>query len=99
MQTVVKNNQSLLDIAIQVSGSAEAAFDIALANNINITAELQTGQTLQIPISGRENRQIVSYYKINGIEPATAITGIEDITMLGEGIEFWAIEYDFTIDN
>lgn len=92
----VLNNQSLFDIAIQTLGSAEAAFDIALANNISITDDLEVGQTLQIPqaVTDYVRKQTVNYYKINDIKPATAI----DSTMaVPEGIEFWAIEYDFVI--
>jgi hypothetical protein len=73
MTVKVLNNQSLLDIAIQELGSADAAFDIALINNINITDDLQTGQILQIPQTANDyvRRQIVNYYKINEIKPAT----------------------------
>jgi LysM repeat protein len=78
MQVKALNNQSLLDIAIQEMGSAEAAFDIALANNIGVTDDLQVGQTLQIPQSTNDyvRKQIVNYYKINNIKPATQWQGI-----------------------
>jgi hypothetical protein len=97
MEVKVLNNQSLFDIAIQTLGSAEAAFDIALANNLSITDDLEVGHLLQIPqqTSDYVKKQTVEYYRINGIKPATAIDN--EITVLLEGIEFWAIEYDFII--
>ncbi|MDR2064396.1 MAG: hypothetical protein LBP85_01600 [Prevotellaceae bacterium] len=97
MEVKVLNNQSLFDIAIRELGSAEAAFDIALANNIGITDDLQPRQVLQIPQiqSDYVKKQTVDYYKINDIKPATAIDS--EINILLEGLEFWAIEYDFTI--
>ncbi|MDR1984972.1 MAG: hypothetical protein LBQ28_09145 [Prevotellaceae bacterium] len=96
MEYIALNNQSLLDIAIQELGSAEAAFDIAKANNISITDDLQAGQILQIPqLSGDYVRkQTVNYYKVNEIKPATSI-GNE--VFIYEGIEFWAVEMDFGV--
>ncbi|MDR3287049.1 MAG: LysM domain-containing protein [Prevotellaceae bacterium] len=96
MQTTVKNRQTLLDIAVQEMGSAEAVFELAAANNLSITDEPENGQILQIPQSTGEYvpRQIVNYYNVNKIKPATAI---ENTIIIPEGIEFWAIEYDFTV--
>ncbi|MDR1199068.1 MAG: hypothetical protein LBK94_08690 [Prevotellaceae bacterium] len=73
MQVKVLNNQSLLDVAIQEMGSAEAAFDIALANSIDVTDDLQVGQILQIPQAASDyiRKQTVNHYKINNIKPAT----------------------------
>ena len=97
MKIAVKNNQCLFDIAIQTLGSAEAIFAIAEANNISISDNLTTGQKLQIP---RENvhaqRKIAEYYAVNNIYPATAID--DNKTIVPEGIEYWAIEYDFTVN-
>ncbi|MDR3227757.1 MAG: LysM domain-containing protein [Prevotellaceae bacterium] len=96
MQTTVQNRQTLLDIAVQEMGSAEAVFELAAANNLSITDALENGQILQIPQSANNyvQRQVVKYYNVNKINPATAI---ENATP--EGIEFWAIEYDFVING
>jgi hypothetical protein len=70
-------NQSLLDIAIQEFGSAEAAFDIALLNDLSITDELTAGQVLEIPFFEKmefANRPIADYYKNRGLKPATALS-------------------------
>lgn len=74
MSYTVLSNQSLLDIAIIAFGSAAAAFDIALFNDLQLDAELQTGQILNLPNNALINRQIVAYYAARGLKPATALT-------------------------
>jgi len=86
MEIIAQNNQSLLDISLQVSGSAEDAFNLAVGNDLSITDDLTVGQTFRFtetPI----NRRVVDYYQSNSIFPATAImtdtaerSGIFDIT-------------------
>ena len=70
MEITVQNNQSLFDIALITSGSADAAYDIAMENNISITDKLTSGQKLTfsgIPV----NKTVVDFYTINNIKPAT----------------------------
>jgi hypothetical protein len=77
MNTVALINQTLLDIAVQMYGNAEAAFDLARANNISITDNLQVGAVLGLPTDdsvGGLNRPVANYFKNRGIKPATAIT-------------------------
>lgn len=97
MEAIVTNNQSLLDVAIQHSGSAEAAFDTALQNGISLTDDLDTGETLELPTAA--NRDIRQYYAVGGHRPATAVTvsDKEEASAAGEGIDFWAIGFDFVI--
>jgi hypothetical protein len=94
MEVRVLNGQSLFDIAVQAAGSVEAVFDIALANGIGITDELQPGTVLVIPAV--LNKQVADYYAANGIKPATALSA-DDATLLREGIEFWFVEFDFMV--
>lgn len=87
----VASRQSILDIAIQHCGSVEAAFQIALLNNLALTDELVPGQQIEIPAV--VNSSVVQYYEVNNIQPATALT--EDETP--GGIGYWIIELDFEI--
>jgi len=64
--------QSIFDIALMTCGIAEAAYDIALANDINITDSVE-GVALAIPGSIEKNKKVVEYYAINLIEPATEL--------------------------
>ena len=89
---IVLEGQSLLDIAIQCCGSAEAAYDIALLNNISITDDLAAGRELTIPAS--VNASVVTYYTQKGIRPATSLTDTD--TVFG-GIDYMGIEIDFIV--
>jgi hypothetical protein len=81
-------NQSLLDIAIQALGAAEAAFDIALLNNLSITDTIAPGLELTLPAV--VNTDIASYYAAKGLRPAT---GIEISAVSSQHI------FDTTFDN
>lgn len=89
--------QNLFDLAIQHCGSLEAAFDLAIANDLSLTDDLQAGQELDLPAV--QNAQVVQYYSVNRLQPATGITQDElnELLNTGEGIEFWAIEYEFAV--
>ncbi|MCU7615672.1 hypothetical protein NZ698_00560 [Chryseobacterium sp. PBS4-4] len=76
MTITVLPNQSLLDIAIQHTGSVYNAFAIAVANGLPVTETLTTGQSLAIPILDT-NMDVYSKYKKNKIEPATSLTNLE----------------------
>ena len=93
----VTSRQSVLDIALQHCGSLEAAFDLAQCNDISLTDDLAAGQTLTVPEP--TDTAMAQYYGVNDLQPATAITQAEinDTLNIGEGIEFWAIEYDFIV--
>ena len=85
--------QSLFDIALQTTGSVEAAFDMALLNLIAITDDIEAGRELtKVSVI---NNQIASYYSDKNIKPATFIQGAigDDIG----GIEYWAIETEFLV--
>ncbi|MDR2823598.1 MAG: hypothetical protein LBB41_00190 [Prevotellaceae bacterium] len=85
MQITVLQHQSLLDIAIQQYGDATAAFDIALANDLPLDAELAPGQKLTMPAAlqyGTADRTAAGYYATRHLHPATAITDGDD----GQGV-------------
>ena len=92
-----KIKQSLFDIAMEHAGSSEAAWDIAVANQLSITDDLTVGETLAVPMV--KNQRIVTFFQAIKHSPATAISTdeINNLLGVGEGIEFWAIEYDFVV--
>ena len=72
----VSEGQSMIDIAMQACGSADAAKDIAELNGLSIT---------DVPVIGRElltpdvvSKSIASYYQSNKIQPATASSESND---------------------
>ncbi len=89
---IVLEGQSLLDIAIQCCGSAEAAYDIAVLNGLSIADDLVAGRELSIPAAVKSS--VVSYYTQKGIRPATALTDTD--TAFG-GIDYMGIEIDFIV--
>lgn len=81
MAVKVIHNQSLLDIAIQEYGTIEAAFDLALANDLEVTDMLAPGMTLELPVSEYEDREMARYFKSRNNHPATGIFEIsEEVT-------------------
>lgn len=83
MTVVVQHNQSLLDIAIQETGTAETVVAIAIANNISVTQLLEVGAEIVIPEDVVGNNEILKYYKKNNIKPVTGKT-VSDGEMLFE---------------
>ena len=95
MQTIKTGiGQSIFDIAVQHTGTVEAAMDIALANGIAVDSELATGQILNHDHFVVVNKMILEYYLRNAITPATGLAAAQ---APGEGIGFWIIENDFII--
>ncbi|MDR2361706.1 MAG: hypothetical protein LBD91_03155 [Prevotellaceae bacterium] len=92
MEIQVLNGQTLFDVAMQAAGSVEAAHEIARANGLNVTDELMDGARLTVPAV--VDRQIVAYYRINAIKPATALP----MDTFSGGVEFWRVEQNFIIE-
>ena len=68
----VLSNQSIIDIAIQESGSALLAFEWAMVNNISITDLLVPGQKLIAPNFKTKDNDIAVYFKSRNQNIATA---------------------------
>jgi hypothetical protein len=90
-------NQSLLDIAVQESGSVLAAFDWAIANGISITDDLVPGQKLVYGVSVFENDDILNYFKNRNQLVATAISLDQNNQTPILGIGTMTIESTFII--
>ena len=98
MKITALHNQTLLDVAIRHCGTVEAVADIAILNNISITDDLIPGQLILIPLKDYGNQEIINYFSVNEIDPATAFT--EEHAALTEGnsgIGFWEIGNNFIV--
>lgn len=97
MQVTVRNNQWLGDIAIQESGSFETLFDLAVANEMSITADLKIGQ--QINLTKIDDKGIVEAFYKNEEFPASALRMANDEVQddCAGGIGCWIIEDDFIV--
>ncbi len=93
----VLHNQSLMDVAIQRTGNALNAFEIAKANNIGITDILTAGSTIVIPDSIIADVDIKNYYQSKAIQPATDITQTGEPGETPEGISYWILNKNFIV--
>ncbi len=76
MQVTVQNNQSLFDIAIQYTGTAETAFEIARANDCSITSNL-SGVSITIPSHHpNRNERVVKIIASEKLSPASYPDGV-----------------------
>lgn len=81
---IIYSGQSFLDKVIELTGSIENAFEMALLNKIMITDDVKIGNELQQ--SKITNRAIVDYFNSNN-RPATSISPnqpTEDYSFPGE---------------
>ncbi len=70
MEVVVRDGQTLADIAIQEYGAVEALPALALANGRSVSGTLRAGDVLTLP--GKVyNRLMQGYCKNHDIRPAT----------------------------
>ena len=94
------HNQSLLDLALQHTGTIESIFEFAEANTINITDDAQAGKTLVLPAEAFTNKDILGYYTAKNLQPATAFSKEdEQVFERLEGISIWAINLDFIVSK
>lgn len=70
MEVVVKDGQTLADIAVQEFGAWEAVTDIADLNGISISDVPEPGVKLRLP-DKVYSRAMQSHCKANGVSPAT----------------------------
>lgn len=66
---MVKERQTLLDIALQTSGSVEAVMELAIANERSVTAVLEDGD--ELTVAGVADATVVERYAVEGVCPAT----------------------------
>ena len=98
MTITVLHNQSLLDLALQHTGTIESVFQFAEANSLNITDDIVAGKTLVLPAEAFNNKDILAYYTAKNLQPATAFSKEdEQVFERLEGISIWAINLDFAI--
>lgn len=79
MQIKVLHNQTLLDIAIQQYGTAEAAIDLAIENNLSLTESNEVGTPLIANSKENETRLVAEYFQSKNLKPATAL--LEEINV------------------
>ncbi|UGU15221.1 hypothetical protein LS482_16230 [Sinomicrobium kalidii] len=89
--------QSLLDMTLQETGSAENVLALALQNGLSLTEDLKPGQVIEIPeeVIREQDRDVVRYYQNRNHRPATAMQN--DVVIYPEGISYWTVNIDFIV--
>lgn len=96
MTITVLHNQSLLDLALQHTGTIESIFELAVLNEKSVTDDMVAGASLLI--GEISNKDILNYYTAKNIQPATAFTKADkQVLERLEGISIWAINLDFVV--
>ena len=96
MTITVLHNQSLLDLALQHTGTIESIFELAVLNEKSVTDDMVAGASLLI--GEISNKDILNYYTAKSIQPATVFTKADkQVLERLEGISIWAINLDFVV--
>ena len=100
MTITALHNQSLLDLALQHTGTIESVFELTEANNLNITDNVQAGTPLYLGEGLGVRNEILAYYTAKNLQPATAFSKEdEQVFERLEGISIWAINLDFVVSR
>jgi hypothetical protein len=76
----VEDRQSLLDIALEVYGSAESAFALCIENDALMTEELTAEQELTYTAANVASKSVTNHYAVYNIKPATDICMDDELT-------------------
>jgi len=74
MEAIVKDRQTLLDMAVQTLGGVEGVFALAERNGLSITARLDDGEALAWENSDTVSLKVQTQYAQCGLTPATEIS-------------------------
>lgn len=75
MITRAREGQSLVDVALEVTGAVEGAWTLALQNGLSLTGDVEQGQEIAYETDSMEDARVASRYASEGIHPATAVSG------------------------
>lgn len=78
MKEIILTHQSILDVALQHTGSVENCFAIAVANDLSVSDILSAGSHTEIPEDVFKNTDVLNHYKAKKIQPATGSTTEEN---------------------
>ena len=90
-KVTVQANQNIVDICLQEYGTLDMLFELHEDNGLmEFPAEVHTGLMLVVSPDKKTDNRAVSILTMD--PPATGHV------IIHEGIEFWAIEYDFKVN-
>lgn len=95
-QLIVEPWQNIFDIAVQAYGDLSGLVNLTADNLKSLTGNIVPGETLKTR-NVVINKLVVDFIKGKGIKIATGLAPEKDAELKPEGIEYWAIEYDFIV--
>lgn len=96
-QVLIMSGQTLLDLAMQETGSVEGVFQLAVLNGLALTDELSEGNSLKYPTQAVD-RVVRKAFQDNNWKPSSAKTVAgQQLPPTLEGIGYWTIEVDFRV--
>ncbi len=96
-EIMVKDRQTLGDIALKTGGRMEYAMAIAEANGLSVTSRLRDGMMLVLPEWGDGDRRTVELYGAYGVDPATEVREDELAECPYGGIGYMGVGVDFEV--
>lgn len=88
----IKNGQTLLDAAVQSTGDAGQALQIATDAGIGLTDDLDIAANINTPAAAIDKTATVELMNKPSNIPAS-----DDGEVINEGIDYWRIGIDFKI--
>lgn len=82
MLFTVSDRQSLIDVAVIALGSVAGVFDLALRNNLSVTASLKDGQQITYEMDDVVAPRVRSAYAVQRISPATDMPRAQYLELL-----------------
>lgn len=92
MEYTGRSNQTMIDVAIQLGGSVEAAYMMCVANGVDITDDA-TGKAITYDEAMVVDDGVVSALSIDGVVPAGQV--LDEQIM--KGIGYWRVERNLMV--
>lgn len=97
MKTIkVLFGQTWPDLAVQQTGDAARAIEMAILNDVSMTDSLIAGMSVLAPDPAKEMKATVLLFSDKANAPASEDI-IGQMKSKNEGVEFWGIEKDFIV--
>lgn len=88
---VIKERQTITDIAVQYAGDAGMAMAIAMANGLSVSDDVEAGTYIIIPSVA--NKEVANFFEVNNQAPAMRDGINEEL----DGIDYMEIGLDFIV--
>jgi len=90
----VQSGQTLIDLALELYGAAEAVVELAALNDLNIDEALSAGQTVVYDPADVVDRKVVSFFAQRGIIVNSGLVIEDVVTILADADGVLLQDYD-----